>query len=93
MAARGGPGIPATLPAAYGTELRNQNLGASTFERYSIIRGLLTQDLHPVITERNRTAHGQWVYQLKSHEENVFKAGRAPLPPDYTVSPRPERPH
>ena len=40
--------------------------------RIQEVNGLLKNDLEPVITDRNRLAHGQWVWQLTSRSENKF---------------------
>jgi hypothetical protein len=67
-------------------ELSAQTLGAENYSRYQIVINLLSNELHPVITDRNRTAHGQWKWQLKSRSDNDFKKEPAPVPPDYTIS-------
>ncbi|WP_370962719.1 hypothetical protein [Amycolatopsis sp. cg9] len=61
----------------------NGTIGATDFSRYVEIRGLLTDELAPVIEDRNKLAHGQWVWQLKSREENKFKEPQAPPPPNF----------
>lgn len=43
-------------------------------ERVETVSDLLNDDLAPVITDRNKLAHGQWVHQLKSRREDVFVA-------------------
>lgn len=43
------------------------------------IRGMLSGDLRPVIESRNKIAHGQPLWQLKSQSENEFKSSSAPL--------------
>lgn len=35
-------------------------------------KSLVTGSLNPVIEDRNRIAHGQWTWQLKSRKENEF---------------------
>ncbi|WP_158297117.1 hypothetical protein [Zhihengliuella sp. ISTPL4] len=42
------------------------------FDRIETISALLRHDLAPVITDRNRLAHGQWVHQLRSRSEDTF---------------------
>jgi hypothetical protein len=42
--------------------------------RIDDVNGLLGSDLEPVITDRNRLAHGQWVWQLVSGNESKFAA-------------------
>jgi hypothetical protein len=68
-----------------------QSLGASNSDRYSEVRTLLSGDLAPVIEDRNKTAHGQWVWHLKSRQENVFKENSAPEPANYVVLAAQER--
>ena len=41
-------------------------------ERVAAVSRLLEDDLAPVITDRNKLAHGQWVHQLKSRSEDAF---------------------
>lgn len=41
-------------------------------ERVAAVSALLEDDLAPVITDRNKLAHGQWRHQLKSRSENAF---------------------
>lgn len=41
-------------------------------ERVAAVSQLLEDDLAPVITDRNKLAHGQWVHQLKSRSEDAF---------------------
>lgn len=45
---------------------------AQALDRINAVSALLRDDLAPVITDRNRLAHGQWIHQLKSRSENVF---------------------
>ncbi|MFG1952336.1 hypothetical protein [Micromonospora sp. NPDC048830] len=59
------------------------SLGAPVFARFQEVRGLLSGDLQPVIEDRNKDAHGQWVWRLKSRKENEFQSDRAPLPLNY----------
>lgn len=66
--------------------LDEQSLGVQDFGRYSVVKTLLTQDLAPVIEDRNKTAHGQWAWHLKSQKDNEFKSDpAAPEPANYTV--------
>lgn len=41
-------------------------------DRINEVNLLLRSDLDPVITDRNRLAHGQWVWQLASGKEDAF---------------------
>ncbi|WP_460747361.1 hypothetical protein [Micromonospora schwarzwaldensis] len=54
------------------------SVGVAPFARFEEIRKLLDGDLRPVIEDRNKAAHGQWVWRLKSGKENQFLPSRAP---------------
>lgn len=45
---------------------------SSISSRINDLESLIKGDLSPIITDRNRIAHGQWVWQLKSQKENKF---------------------
>lgn len=64
-------------------EIDVTTVSSTAFERYEELQSLLSQDLAPVIEDRNKIAHGQWVWQLKSRKENEFKADQAPTLPNY----------
>jgi hypothetical protein len=63
----------------------HSTIGVVAFQRYSEIRSLLNDELAPVIEDRNKIAHGQWLWQLKSRKENEFKATAAPQPPNFVT--------
>lgn len=46
-------------------------------QRISDVTRLLRTELAPIITDRNRLAHGQWVWQLKSRSEDTFVANQS----------------
>lgn len=41
-------------------------------DRIDVTKALLREELAPVITDRNKLAHGQWVWQLRSREDEKF---------------------
>lgn len=45
---------------------------SETLPRFQEVLSLLNGDLEPVITDRNKLAHGQWVWQLKSQSDDQF---------------------
>lgn len=45
---------------------------AAVASRIDALKNLIEGDLSPVITDRNRLAHGQWVWQLKSRSDDNF---------------------
>lgn len=52
--------------------------------RYDAVRELVDKKLRPIIERRNKLAHGQWLWHLKSQQENQFKnLPRQGPPPDY----------
>jgi hypothetical protein len=50
----------------------NDVVAKDALERVAAVSRLLQGDLAPVITDRNRLAHGQWIHQLKSRSEDSF---------------------
>lgn len=52
-------------------------LPTRALQRVATVIELLRSDLAPVITDRNKLAHGQWVWQLKSRSEDAFLANQA----------------
>ncbi|MEU0620724.1 hypothetical protein ABZ329_07700 [Streptomyces rubiginosohelvolus] len=62
-------------------EIQNSGVEAAVISRHAIIMEMLDGDLRPIIEGRNKTAHGQWVWELNSSETN-FK-GRAADPVNY----------
>lgn len=48
-------------------------------QRHTIIREMLDKELRPVIENRNKIAHGQPRWQLKSQSDFDFKSSSAPL--------------
>lgn len=54
-------------------------------QRIGDVNGLLETDLEPIITDRNRLAHGQWVWQLKSRKENEFVSNPSSYDLNYTA--------
>lgn len=60
------------------------NLDALTRNRYGALRKLVTDELRPITERRNKLAHGQWAWHLKSHQDNKFtKEERQASAPDY----------
>lgn len=53
------------------------------FDRFQHVIELLAEKLAPVITSRNRIAHGQWVHQLKSRSEDKWMLSNALEVPNY----------
>ena len=53
------------------------------YARYKHIIKLLSNKLAPVITSRNRIAHGQWVHHLKSKSEDRWISSSALEVPNY----------
>lgn len=47
-------------------------LPPSESQRIDHIRSLIRGELKPLITDRNKLAHGQWVHQLKSRDDENF---------------------
>lgn len=54
-------------------------LDSGVLARRESIREMLNGDLRPVIESRNKIAHGQPLWQLKSGSEDEFKSSSAPL--------------
>lgn len=50
-------------------------LNTQDSDRFEALRTLLSGELANTITDRNRTAHAQWVWHLKSGKDNAFKTG------------------
>lgn len=61
------------------------SLPAKALMRVEAVTQLLENDLAPVITDRNRLAHGQWTWQLKSRSENVFSTDQATFDYNYVA--------
>ncbi|MEU8253335.1 hypothetical protein AB0C06_03580 [Micromonospora inaquosa] len=59
------------------------SLGLPTFIRFQEVQCLLSGDLRPVTEDRNKTAHAQWAWRLKSRKENDFLSDPAPAPLNY----------
>jgi hypothetical protein len=57
----------------------------SALTRVVAIQELLTQDLAPVITDRNRLAHGQWVWQLTSRSDDKFSSQQSAYDYNYVA--------
>lgn len=64
--------------------VNSQSIGVAECARYSDVRSVLSSDLRVVIEDRNKIAHGQWVWHLKSQQENQFKKDPAPPSPNYS---------
>ncbi|MGW4743912.1 hypothetical protein ACWEPR_03795 [Streptomyces sp. NPDC004290] len=62
-------------------EIQDAGVDSAVISRHEIIMNMLDGDLRPIIEGRNKTAHGQWVWELNSSETN-FK-GRAADPMNY----------
>jgi hypothetical protein len=54
-------------------------------DRVSSVSQLLRTQLSPVITDRNKLAHGQWVWQLQSRKEDAFVASQAAYDYNYVA--------
>ncbi|HEY3684632.1 MAG TPA: hypothetical protein VGL93_16480 [Streptosporangiaceae bacterium] len=63
--------------------LSERSLGQPTYARYGEICRLLTVDLQSLISDRNKTAHGQWVWHFRDRNERAFKQDSAPDPENY----------
>lgn len=60
------------------------SLGSVDHGRYESMCALVDEQLRPVIERRNKLAHGQWLWHLKSGQDNKFKQeSRQGPPPDY----------
>lgn len=57
----------------------------AAFVRFQDVTFLLSNELAAVIQDRNKTAHAQWIWQLRSGEDDSFKVAPAPDPPNYSV--------
>lgn len=64
-------------------EVDPSTVDARSAERYSEVTKILADDLAAVIEDRNKIAHGQWVWLLKSKRNEV--RGPAPAPLNYTA--------
>jgi hypothetical protein len=51
--------------------LSDKTVPHDAFHRYSSLRVVLEKDLAPIITARNKLAHGQWVYPLNDAADDV----------------------
>ncbi|ACV78344.1 hypothetical protein [Nakamurella multipartita] len=60
-----------TVPLHDGID--SSTIGTS-FNHYQHIVSTIETSIRPVIEERNKLAHGQWRWQLKSRQEKIFKA-------------------
>lgn len=43
--------------------------------RYQQLSAVIDDDIRPIIEQRNKIAHGQWAWHLRSGKENEFSAG------------------
>ena len=62
-------------------EIQDSDVDATVISRYGIILDMLDDDLKPIIEGRNKTAHGQWIWEL-NNPETQFK-GPAEDPMNY----------
>lgn len=62
-----------------------EELPAKAYSQIEAVTKLLENELAPVITDRNRLAHGQWVWQLKSRSENGFLANQVAYDYNYVA--------
>ncbi|MFD8422680.1 hypothetical protein [Streptomyces sp. NPDC059668] len=62
-------------------EIRDSGADPKVISRHAIITEMLDEDLKPIIEGRNKTAHGQWIWEL-NNLETQFK-GRAADPMNY----------
>jgi hypothetical protein len=60
-------------------------LPATALQRVESVIDLLGSDLAPIITDRNKLAHGQWVWQLKSRSEDNFLIDQASYDYNYVA--------
>lgn len=60
------------------------HLPTTAAQRVQSVLALLRDELAPTITDRNKLAHGQWRWQLKSGSEYAFVATSMSLTPNYT---------
>lgn len=60
-------------------------LPARALQRVESVIDLLGSDLAPIITDRNKLAHGQWVWQLKSRSEDSFLINQASYDYNYVA--------
>ncbi|QCQ90490.1 hypothetical protein [Rhodococcus sp. SGAir0479] len=70
----------------YGIQFHQElsiSLTPAVQRRRATVQGLLNHELKNIITARNKNAHGQWVWHLKSRKENEFTADRPPAAPNY----------
>lgn len=64
-------------------DLLNGKPAGETWGRISQCQDLIRNELSPIITARNRLAHGQWVHQLKSRTETKWTDEPAVLEYNY----------
>lgn len=64
-------------------EIDRSTVDARSAERFSEVTKILADDLAAVIEDRNKIAHAQWVWLLKSKRNEV--RGPAPAPLNYTA--------
>lgn len=50
-----------------------ESLSPSNLGRIVLIRNIIKDDLASIITDRNKLAHGEWLWQLKSGKESEFR--------------------
>lgn len=60
-------------------------ISTTALARVEGVAAILRHDLSPVITDRNRIAHGQWVWQLKSRSENQFTVDQSNFDYNYVA--------
>lgn len=59
------------------------SLRPAVHQRRTTVQSLLNTELKDVITARNKTADGQWVWHLKSRKENEFTVNQPSGAPNY----------
>jgi hypothetical protein len=64
-------------------DLDQFTIGARPAQQYHDLIQLLTDRLEPVISDRNKTAHGQWLWHLNSKETQI--ARHADPTPNYSA--------
>ena len=63
----------------------SEGLSPDVLARVDEVKRLLNKDLEPVITDRNRLAHGQWIWQLASQEDDRFTVAQASYDYNYVA--------
>jgi hypothetical protein len=59
-------------------------LDATPRHRYQSMSSVIDNDLRPIVEQRNKIAHGQWVWHLRSGKEDSFTSdGPHTSTPDY----------